>query len=162
MSKLKRLIQQGVLEKVTHGGSNWVSPIVAIKKTDGDIRIYGDYKIGVNHQICSNSFPLPSIETASYELANMKHFAKIDLKSVYNQIEIDDKFKEITSLNTPMGLLRWSCLPLRIKTASHIFQRAIEKILLGKVDNIIIYQNDICLGACTREELKSKTEQVQQ
>ena len=36
---------------------------------------------------------------------------------------------------------------LGIKTASHIFQIAIEKILFGKVDNIIIYQDDICLGA---------------
>ena len=35
-----------------------------------------------------------------------------------------------------------------------------EKIL-RKVDNIIIYQDDICLEAHTREELKSKTEQVQ-
>ena len=30
------------------------------------------------------------------------------------------------------------------------------------MDNIIIYQDDICLGVCTREELKSKTEQVLQ
>ena len=100
------MIQKGILEKVTHGGSDWASPIVAIKKTDGDIRICFDYKIGVNPQICSDSFPLPSIETASHELANMKHFAKIDLMSAYNQIEIDDKLKEITTLNTPMGLLR--------------------------------------------------------
>ena len=90
----------------------------------------------------------------------MKHFAKIDLKSAYNQIEIDDNFKEITTLNTPMGLLRWSRLPCGIKTVCHIFQRGNEKILLGKVDNIIIYQDDICLGARTWEETKSKTEQV--
>ena len=59
-----------------------------------------------------------------------------------------------------MGLLRWSNLAFQIKTASHVFQRAIEKIFLGKMDNIIIYQDDICLGAHTREEVKSKTEQV--
>ena len=28
----------------------------------------------------------------------MKDFAKIDLQSAYNQIEIEDKFKEITTL----------------------------------------------------------------
>ena len=123
------MILQGILEKIIHGGSNWASPIIAIKKTDGDIRICGDYKTGVNHQICSDSFPFPSIETACHELANMKHFAKIDLKSANNQIEIDVKFKEIITLNTLMGLLRWSCLPFGIKTASHVFQRAIEKIL---------------------------------
>ena len=117
------------MEKVTHGGSDWASPTVIFKKTDVDIRICGDYKIDVNHQICSDSFLLPCIETASHELANIKHFAKIDLKSAYNQIEINDKFKEIITLNTPMGLLRWSHLPFGIKTACHVFQRAIEKIL---------------------------------
>ena len=86
----KKMILQGILEKVTHRGSDWASPIVAIKKTDGDIRICGDYKIGVNYQLCSYSFPLPSIETACHELANMKHFAKIDLKSAHNQIKTYD------------------------------------------------------------------------
>ena len=83
--KLKKIIQRGILEKVTHRGSIWVSPVVATKKTDGDIKICGGNKIGVNHQICSNSCPLPSIETASHKLENMKHFAKIDLKSANNQ-----------------------------------------------------------------------------
>ena len=68
--------------------------------------------------VSSDSFPIPSIETAGHELANMKHFAKIDLKSAYNHIEIDDRFKEITTLNTPMGLWRCSCLPFGIQTAS--------------------------------------------
>ena len=87
-------------------------------------------------------------------------FAKIDLKSAYSLIKLEDKFKEITTLNTPIGLLRWSHLPFGIKTASHLFQRAIEKILFGKGDNITIYQDDIYLGDRTREEFDSKTEQV--
>ena len=72
---------------------------------------------------------------------------------------VDRRGAEIITLNTPMGLLRWSRLLLGIKTARHIFQRAIEK-LLGEVDNIIIYQDDICLETRTSEELKSKTDQV--
>ena len=130
--KAKKMIQQGILDKVTHWGSSWASPIVAIKKIDGDIKICSDYKIGINHHTCSDLFPLPSIETASHRLTNMKRSAKINLKLAYNQIEIDNKFNETTTLNTPMGLLRWSCLPFRIKTARHIFQRGIEKILFIK------------------------------
>ena len=72
---------------------------------------------------------------------------KIGLKSANNQIEIDDKYKEITTLNATMGLLRWFCLLFGIKTASHTFQRAIKKILFGKVDNLIIFQDEIYLGA---------------
>ena len=98
-----------------------------IKKTDGDIRISSDYKIRTKHQICSDSFPLPSIETASHELANMKHFAKIDLKSAYNQNEIDDKFKEITTLNTSMRLLRQSRCRLELKLLVMFFKEPSRK-----------------------------------
>ena len=74
--------------------------------------------------------------------------------------QVDRRGAKIFMLYIPMGLLRWSHLPFGIKTASHVFQRAIEKILLRKVNNIIIYQDDICHRARTREELKCKTEYV--
>ena len=66
--------------------------------------------------VSSDSFPILSIGTAGHELANMKHFARIDLKSAYNHIEIDDRFKEIITLNPTMGLWRWSCLPFASKS----------------------------------------------
>ena len=80
------------------------SPIVVLRKPDKDIRILEEYK--VNHQICLDSFPLPNIETTSHKLAKMKYFAKIDFNSAYKQIEIDRKFKEITTKDIPIGLLR--------------------------------------------------------
>lgn len=80
------MIQQGILERVTQGGRNWASPVV--KKPDEDLRICDDYKIGVNHQIYWDSFPLPNIKTASHELTKMEHFAKIDFKAAYNQREL--------------------------------------------------------------------------
>ena len=85
------MIQQVILKKVTHGRSNWASPIVAFKKTDGDIRICGDYKIVINHQICSVSFPLLSTETTSHKLANMKHCEnqfKVSLQPDQNRQQI--------------------------------------------------------------------------
>ena len=85
----------------------------------------------------------------------MKHFAKIDLKSVHNQMEIDDKFKEITTLISHIGFLRWSRFLFGIKQLLIFFKEPSRKR-----DNIIIYQDDICLETRTREELKSKTEQV--
>ena len=45
------------------------------KKSWRDLRICKDYKIGVTHEICSDSFRLPNIETMIRELARMKYFA---------------------------------------------------------------------------------------
>ena len=83
-----------------------------------------------------------------------KYFTKIDLKSAYNQIQINKKFKEVTTINTHLGLLRWIWMLYGIKTASSILQRAMENILNGEVKNMIIYQDDIFIGASSKKELE--------
>ena len=46
VSKLKKKPHWGsILAKVTQWESDWASPIVAIKKNDGDIRIYDNYNL---------------------------------------------------------------------------------------------------------------------
>ena len=49
VAKLRKLIEQDLLEHVPPGGRKWASPIVVLRKSDGDIHIYGDYKMIVNH-----------------------------------------------------------------------------------------------------------------
>ena len=44
----------------------------------------------------------------------------------------------------PLGLLDWKRMPYGIKTASAIFQRAIEHVL-NKIDKV--YHDDRCIGA---------------
>ena len=96
------------------------------------------------------------METILHELAGTKYFTKIDLKWAYNQIIIHEKFKEVTITNTPICLLLWTCLSYGIKTTSAIFQKAFENISLEKIENMIIYQGDICVGASSKELLKQK------
>jgi hypothetical protein len=160
VAQLEKMIKDGILEKVPPGGSKWASPITIVRKPNGDLRICSDYKATVNPKICSDSYPLPSTETAFCELANMSYFAKIDLKNAYNQIQIDEDSKEILTINTPIGLLRWTRLPYGVKTASAIFQAAMEETLGGRIKNMLIYQDDICIGAISEKELKDKVKMV--
>ena len=48
-------------------------------------------------------------------------------------------------------------MPYGIKTASNIFQRTIEQVL---VENMVCYQDNICNGATNENELKKKTDIV--
>ena len=110
--------------------SEWASPIVVLRKSDGDIRICRDYKISVNHKVCSDSYPIPNVEVTIHAVAGMSIFKRINLKSAYDQIPTDDKFEEDqTMINTPMGLLKWKRMSCGLKTASAIFQRTIEQVL---------------------------------
>ena len=122
VTKLQRLIEQDLLEHVPPGGRKWASPTVVLRKSDGDIRICGDNKIGVNHKVFFVEVPI-------HALVGVNFFTKIDLKTAYYQIPIDDNFKEVTTINSPIGLLKWRRMPYGIKIASTIFQRAIEQVL---------------------------------
>ena len=76
----------------------------------------------------------------------MNVFAKVDLKTAYHQIPIDNNFK-VTIINKPIGLLKWRRMPYGIKTASVIFQRAIEQVRGEDIKNMVCYQDDKCIGA---------------
>ena len=64
VAKLLKLIEQDLLEYVPSGGSKWSSPIVVLRKSNGDIRICGDYKIGLNHKVYLDSYQIPNVEVA--------------------------------------------------------------------------------------------------
>ena len=150
-------IKQMILEKTTKDGSNWASPMVAIRKPDWDLRICGDYKIGVNHQICSDTFPWPNTETAKDWLARMKYLAKIELKSANKnhqnwweiQVNLHNKYRH---------------RPIKIDTSAvqhkgykpHFFKKQLKKNLSGIIKNTLIYQDDICVEELTNEFFKHK------
>ena len=74
-----------------------ISQIVVLKKAGGDLRTL---LIKLELIKFADSFPIPNVETVLHALAGTKYFTKIDLKSAYNQILTDKKFKEVTTINT--------------------------------------------------------------
>ena len=47
VAKLRKLIERDLFEHVPPGGRKWTLPNVVLRKSNGDIRICRDYKIGV-------------------------------------------------------------------------------------------------------------------
>ena len=129
VAKLRKLTEKDLLELVPPRGNKWASPIVVLRKSDGDRRLCGEYEIGINHKVCSDSYPIPNVGVSFHALAGMSVFTRIDFKTAYHQILIDNNFKEVTTINTPIGLLKWKRMPYGIKTAKTIFQRAVEQVL---------------------------------
>ena len=104
-----------------------------------------------------DSYPLHKVEVVFHALAGMSVFRKIDLKMSYHQIPVDNNFKDVTTINMPMGLLKWKRMPHGIKTVSAISYRAIEQVQ-EDIKNMVCYQDDICIGATNQNELKKKTD----
>ncbi|XP_041375645.1 uncharacterized protein K02A2.6-like [Gigantopelta aegis] len=128
-SELERLEQSGVLSKVEF--TEWAAPIVPVVKTDGRVRICGDFKVIVNPVLQDITYPLPKIEDNFAKLAGGQYFTKIDLTRAYLQMEVEEDSKKYLTVNTHKGLYRYNRLPFGIKTAPAIWQRTIEQVLQG-------------------------------
>jgi hypothetical protein len=55
-AELDRLEEDSIISKVE--SSEWAIPTVPVIKTDGSIRICGDFKVTVNPQLKSDDYPL--------------------------------------------------------------------------------------------------------
>ncbi|PAA69616.1 hypothetical protein BOX15_Mlig032248g1 [Macrostomum lignano] len=147
----------GIVEKVM--SSEWGSPIVVTVKSDrASVRICGDYS-AVNRLVQDQTFLTPSIETAFSKMANKKLFCRLDLSDAYYQVPLDEESKAVTTINTPFGCYRFNRLPYGIKVSPSVFQRVMEK-LLGDHPCVIVYQDDVLIGAASRAELQKIREQV--
>ena len=142
-----------MIEKVAH--SDWAAPIVAIPKSDGTLRICGDYKVTINQFLDVDAYPLPKPEDLMVSLTGGKKFTKLDLSSAYQQMPLADESKQFLTINTHRGLYRYTRLPFGVASAPALFQKAMDEILQG-LPNVICYLDDILVtGASDQEHLKN-------
>ncbi|XP_021371365.1 uncharacterized protein K02A2.6-like [Mizuhopecten yessoensis] len=127
--ELERLEAAGIVEKVD--SSDWATPIVPVMKPDGSIRICGDFKITINPVLDVPEYALPTSEELFTKLNGGQKFSKLDLTQAYNQVLLDKESREYVTINTHLGLYRYTRLPFGVASAPAIFQRTIETVLQG-------------------------------
>jgi hypothetical protein len=65
----------------------------------------------LNTKTRKDAFPLPRVDEMVDHLAGAKYFSTVDLKSAYNQVEIDEADQHKTAFTTPMGLYEYRKMP---------------------------------------------------
>ncbi|XP_033127481.1 uncharacterized protein K02A2.6-like, partial [Anneissia japonica] len=131
-NELKKVEDNNVIHKVKY--SDWATPIVVVPKSDGTVRICGDYSVTINKFIDDEVYNLPSsaqqiMSNLYAELAGKRVFTKLDLSHAYAQLNLDEQSKSYVTINTHKGLYSYNKLPYGVKPASKIFQGKIDKIL---------------------------------
>ena len=157
-AELDRLERRGVISKIS-GGSDNASPVVWVRKRNGDLRMCVDFKAHVNSKIKTVSFPTPPIETIFAKLKNAKKFAKLDLPEAYSQIQLDEDARWQSVINTTKGLYLVNRLQMGMKNSQAIFQRTMENIL-ADLKGIIIYHDDILVFAENDLSLKKRLDSL--
>ena len=155
--ELDRLEECGILRRVDH--TAWATPIVPIPKTDGTLRICGNYKMTVNLHLNVDQYPLPKPAELMASLTGGKYFTKLDLRSAYQQMPLDDESARMMTINTHQGLYQFTKLPFGVSSAPAIFQKAMDAILQG-LPHVICYLDDILVTGETAEEHLQNLEKV--
>ena len=141
----EEMLRDGVIEEST---SPWCSPIVMVRKKDGNYRFCVDLR-GVNSVTQGMSHPLPRVDDALDTLAGAKYFSSLDMASGYWQVEIAPEDREKTAFTTGKGLHHFKVMAFGLKNAGPTFQKLMELILAGMdnktclvyIDDIIVFNN---------------------
>ncbi len=84
---LEELFEAGI---ICESESSFSSPIVVVRKKNGDIRLCIDYR-KLNMQTIKDAYALPNLEETFSALRGSKWFSVLDLKSGYYQIEMEKR-----------------------------------------------------------------------
>ncbi|XP_060810604.1 uncharacterized protein K02A2.6-like [Amyelois transitella] len=140
--EIDRLVKLGILVPVNH--SDYATPIVPVLKSDGQVKIAGDFSITLNKDLIIDKYPLPRIEEVFAKIGGGERYSKIDLKNAYNQFLLEESSQDLTTINTHKGLFKYTRLVYGLANAPAIFQKSMESLLSG-IKGVSVWLDDICI-----------------
>ncbi|MEM7375711.1 MAG: reverse transcriptase domain-containing protein, partial [Bacteroidota bacterium] len=125
------------------------SPVLFAPKPGGKLRMCIDYR-SINKGTIKSSYPLPRVEEMFDQVVGSQFFSKIDLRSGYWQIRMEESSIPSTCFKTRYGSFEWLVMPFGLSTAPSCFQHLVNSMLgefLDKhaivfIDDILVYSKD--------------------
>ncbi|CAK8694208.1 unnamed protein product [Clavelina lepadiformis] len=140
--------------------SPWASPIVLVRKKDGDVRFCIDYR-KLNDCTKKSSYPLPRIDESLDQLSGCRYFSTLDLRSGYWQIKMKPSDKPKTAFTCYKGLYEFNVMPFGLCNAPSTFQHLMRVVLNGvEWNGAIAYLDDIIVYGRTFNEHTERLENV--
>lgn len=155
--ELVRLSDLGILVPVNF--SEYATPIVPVLKSNGQVKIAGDFSCTLNKILNIDKYPLPRIEEVFAKIGGGLQYSKLDLSNAYNQFKLSSSSQDLTTINTPKGLFKYTRMVYGLANAPAIFQRVMETLLAG-IEGVACWLDDVCCTAPTRELHMSRIREI--
>ena len=150
MSKqIKEMLESGV---IVPSKSPWTSPVVLVKKKNGEMRFCIDYR-KLNTITVKDSYPLPRIDEILDRLRGKKYFTGLDLANGYWQIEMEPNDREKTAFTVENNLYEFVKMPFGLCNSPSTFMRAINSVMADLLnENLHVFLDDLIVSSNSFEE----------
>nr|GEU78967.1 reverse transcriptase domain-containing protein [Tanacetum cinerariifolium] len=129
-SKMKELSEQlqELSEKafIRPSSLHWGALVLFVKKKDGSFRMCIDYR-ELDKLTVKNRYPLPRIDDLFDQLQGSSVYSKIDLRSVYHQLRVQEQDVSKTTFRTWYGHYEIQVMPFGLTNAPAIFMNHMNR-----------------------------------
>ncbi|GFO19765.1 Pol protein [Plakobranchus ocellatus] len=145
-AEINRMLDDDVISPVEEP-TEWCSGIVVVPKAGrSSLRICVVDLTSLNKAVLREVHPLSSVDEDLARLSGSKIFTKLDARSGFWQMPLDQQSRLLTTFLTPFGRFCMNRLPFGISSAPEIFQRRMSEILRD-IDGVICHMDDILIHA---------------
>lgn len=147
---LDNLLKDGIIRE---SSSPYASPIVLVKKKDGNLRLCVDYR-ELNKITIRDNFPIPLIDDHLDQLNSKRIYSCLDLQNGFHHVKMHESSVKYTSFITPMGQYEYLRMPFGLTNAPRVFQRYVNHIFRSMIieDKILIYMDDLLIATRKMKE----------
>ena len=146
-AELTRLLNAGIIRRST---SPWGSRAFFVGKKDSSKRLVVDFK-PLNAYMYPLHWPIPNVQDIFDSMSGARFFSKLDLKSGYYQVLMDDQSIRYTAFTTPLGHFEFIRMPFGLRNAPAEFCKIMQDVL-GDLPFVRVYLDDITVFSRTFAE----------
>ncbi|GJS79199.1 putative reverse transcriptase domain-containing protein [Tanacetum coccineum] len=156
-SEMKELSEQ--LKELSYKGfirpssSPWGAPVLFVKKKDRSFRMCIDYW-ELNKLTMKNRYSLPRIDGLFDELQGSSVYSKIDLRSGYHQLRVQEEDIPKTAFRTRYGHYEFQVMPFSLTNAHVVFMDLMNRITKVQFLGHVIDSDGIHMDPIMIESIK--------
>ncbi|KAI3745512.1 hypothetical protein L1987_58626 [Smallanthus sonchifolius] len=145
-AELQELLDKGFIRP---SSSPWGALVLFVKKKHVTFRMCIDYR-ELNKVTIKNRYPLPCIDDLFDQLQGSSFYSKIDLRSDYHQLRVQDEHISKTTFRTRYGHYEFIVMPFGLTNApavfmdlmNHVCKPYLDQFAIIFIDDILIYSKN--------------------
>jgi hypothetical protein len=146
---IKELLEKGFIRP---SSSSWGATVIFMLKKDGTQRLCVDYH-ALNEVTIKNKYPLPRIDDLFDQLRGACEFSKIDLRSGYHQLKVQECDILKTAFILRYGLYEFTMMSFGLSNAPAYFMYMMNKVFMEYLDKfIVVFIDDLLVYSRSEEE----------